>query len=582
MAKALVAIGVGQATGGLHYLKGAASDARLMCDWGEKQGFACVLLTDEKSMVRIADVYEAIDAFVECGTYSQIVVYFSGHGVLTSPDCEYWLLSGAPSNPNEAVNVCGSIWNARSTSIEHVVLISDACRSKPASTPALSLSGGVIFPPRSYGACPEVDVFYATLPGDVALELPPSIASARHQGLLTQCLLDALDGKVPDVIEAQTHAGEDVQVVHSRPLKAWLTSTVPTNSALISLHLQQKPDIRVESGPTKYLSKFHAANAPAETAMTAPPCFAPPVSVGPDEARPRRLVPSRASRRTNASGRQFAHPTGKVLALSTPGSMGFESSQKSAAFGPQTASILVRGERVVRATCESGAISPVHRLPGGAWSHLQTVDPTQKRRVNSIAVRFESGVGILLPLLPGYLASVAMKNGAVASIHYSVIAARHANARRLPERRDVAPQLARLSLQARAGMLSTAEVLGVDERRWLTLIQHDPLIAIHAGYAYARSGRHDMLKTLADEVRSSLGFLPFDIAMLAAQQSDEEFPSDGLGMPMLTQGWMMWGRFERNLPHVLRVAQQYLLPSLWTTFRREGMDEVEQFFVRTE
>ena len=119
MATALVAIGVGKTNGEFHELKGAAQDAKEFHDWGVAQGFDCVLLADADRKVRVADVYEEINTFVGKGIYSQIVVYFSGHGVLQAPDCELWLMSGAPDNPNEVINVCGSIQAARSTGIEH-------------------------------------------------------------------------------------------------------------------------------------------------------------------------------------------------------------------------------------------------------------------------------------------------------------------------------------------------------------------------------------------------------------------------------------------------------------------------------
>lgn len=305
MAKALIAIGVGKTTSdSFPALQGAAKDAKAFHAWGQTQGFDCKLFVDERGKkVRYADIFDAIDECVTKGTYSQIVVYFSGHGILTAPGCELWLLSGAPRLPSEAINVRGSIDNARGSGIEHVVFISDACRSLPRDMEQASLgTGSSLFsflgtrPPL-----PEVDVFYATLPGNVALEVPPDATNQSYRGLMTQCLLHALEGRVQEVIHDVNEAGKPTRVVPCRPLKTWLTSALPLAAAAISLRLQQMPDMRIESDPTKkYLAKV---------TNTVPATVLPPSSttnphrvqtlqtgIPPGVARPRRLVASDAAR----------------------------------------------------------------------------------------------------------------------------------------------------------------------------------------------------------------------------------------------------------------------------------------------
>jgi len=42
--------------------------------------------------VNIAEVRAAVTA-VDSRVYSQLIVFFAGHGILKSPDEEYWLLS---------------------------------------------------------------------------------------------------------------------------------------------------------------------------------------------------------------------------------------------------------------------------------------------------------------------------------------------------------------------------------------------------------------------------------------------------------------------------------------------------------
>ena len=147
MRRALVAIGVDSTASSFPALKAAALGARQIYDWAGRQDFDRTLLTDEAgAKVRLADVYDAVKTFVDKGVYDQLVLYFSGHGVLMAPDCEAWLLSGAPDNQNEAINVAGSIANARTCGIEHLVVYSDACRSIPTQWRSAMLTPGTIFP----------------------------------------------------------------------------------------------------------------------------------------------------------------------------------------------------------------------------------------------------------------------------------------------------------------------------------------------------------------------------------------------------------------------------------------------------
>jgi hypothetical protein len=67
MRRALVAIGVNKTASAFPALKAAALGAKQIYDWAKRQGFDSVLLTDEASKVRHADVYEAVDAFVQKG-----------------------------------------------------------------------------------------------------------------------------------------------------------------------------------------------------------------------------------------------------------------------------------------------------------------------------------------------------------------------------------------------------------------------------------------------------------------------------------------------------------------------------------
>lgn len=129
--KCAVIIGVNK-TGGLPVLSAAVSGAEDFDKWAVSQGFDTFLLTDkDDSVVTVKMIKDAVAGFVNQKVYEQMIVYFSGHGILKSAMDEYWLLSEAPVDSNEAVSVQPSRFLSHRCGIPNVVFISDACRSVP-------------------------------------------------------------------------------------------------------------------------------------------------------------------------------------------------------------------------------------------------------------------------------------------------------------------------------------------------------------------------------------------------------------------------------------------------------------------
>jgi hypothetical protein len=201
MNKAAVIVGVNKC-GGLPVLRGAVWGAHRLADWAEQQGFEVTLLTDSNdNPVAVSSIFNAVDRLVDRRNVSRLLIYFAGHGVLLAPGSEYWLLSSANRNPNEAVNLTGSIEGARTSGIRHVIFISDACRSKAAESWQLALKGSVIFPTNDLRIPrPAVDRLYASLPGDPALEVELKTASKAYDGIFTDCLLECLKSPVESLV----------------------------------------------------------------------------------------------------------------------------------------------------------------------------------------------------------------------------------------------------------------------------------------------------------------------------------------------------------------------------------------------
>lgn len=138
-------------------------------------------------------------------------------------------------------------------------MISDACRSRPNTSRLSQIQGGVIFPNESPRTPrPAVDVFYATLPGDPALEAPTPDAVKNYRGIFTECLLKGLKGEVPDVIVdiGHKHLHETRWVIPSWELKPYLEEEVPEVASSISIKLQQDPDIRLNPTPQTSLQRW--------------------------------------------------------------------------------------------------------------------------------------------------------------------------------------------------------------------------------------------------------------------------------------------------------------------------------------
>jgi uncharacterized caspase-like protein len=80
MARAAIVIGVNRTTG-LAELSGAAADAGSFAQWIRKQGFETKLFADGSGKkVRFGDIFDEVTRIVDANTYSQVVIYFSGHG----------------------------------------------------------------------------------------------------------------------------------------------------------------------------------------------------------------------------------------------------------------------------------------------------------------------------------------------------------------------------------------------------------------------------------------------------------------------------------------------------------------------
>jgi hypothetical protein len=117
-------------------LNDAAAGARRMHRWAVGRGIVArthaILITDTpRKPVTHNRILKAITRIVDGAGVEQLILYFSGHGVNVN-NTERWLLSDAPEDATAAVDLAASVDMARYlVGIQHIVIISNACRVAP-------------------------------------------------------------------------------------------------------------------------------------------------------------------------------------------------------------------------------------------------------------------------------------------------------------------------------------------------------------------------------------------------------------------------------------------------------------------
>ncbi len=566
MRAAAVAIGVDKTGGGLTPLSGAASGAEQFELWAKGQGMDVKTLTDADREVRASDIFQAIQTFVDARIYGKLVVFFAGHGFLLSPQTELWLLSDAPSNPNEAVNVKLSRDNARYCGIPHVIFVADACRSGGNNHTHRSVNGSSIFPvPDNWDVDGEVDTFYGTRPGDPALEFQDDAdAVANYKGIFTECLLEALDGKHPGVVKEETDNGDTRWLVPSRPLKRHLREEVPDRAADISIKLQQDPEVRVESVLPRFFGQLDGPPSIPRGALGGPrggpprePDIRGVVERSQDEAMSldeRAVLPSDTS---SSAARRF---TQQVQGLAA--SHGRESFESRCGF--------TINEPLMSVTLGNDLQCDVFEESG---LHQVRVHDAESQIGTSILIQFANGCGTVLAVKPEYVGTVVVEDGRVVNVNYSPSLSSPLFGEedfdnvgaRVDRRRAFA------AAAARNGVF---EVTGPDAERAADYLRMskklDPTLGIYAAYAYNDTGKIAQIREVLRYMKTDPLPVPFDVALLARES---DWPRVAPFCPMLRQGWAL---LDLHQPSVAKLSElrTMLLPGLWTTLTPEGVDRV--------
>lgn len=608
MARAGVFIGVDKA-GDLQKLNDAAAGARRMCDWAVTQGMVkdthAKLITDaDGKKVRPDEIYDAIEAIIHGAGAEQLIVYFAGHGVNNNRN-EYWLLTDAPVNSNAAVNVSGSVELARYCGVEHVVLISDACRVAPEGIKAQNVRGSDVFPNDGPGdKAKPVDQFFACWLGKTAAELKdPVMAASNYSALYTNALLDALYGKDSGVLEPAAGGGR-VFYVRPRKLESYLENEIPRRVKVMNLQqkVNQNPDAIITSDPAEcWVSRIDQSpvilgggggtggaggggtgSSPFEGDGTG---WAAPFPEPESKQSPLVLfsLPTVTRSLIQLASIENTFPMSSVLqyfkATSVKGAEELVDTVERVAtpFGPEhfetQCGIKVRGSRILdfyapRAEAYLGYDHDVIRI-----NNLENPGA-------SILLVFEGGFGAVVPALPGFIAALTFDGNELVDISYEP-SANHwrwgAYQNDITQMRLLRAIAASSSQHGRFRLeREDAEQIA---RKMQSVKGFDPTFGVYAAYAYHDLQAIGRIRDMVGYMRSDLGLTFFDLELLSRNLLNRQIsPQDNIVpfFPLLSQGWALLGANRVRLHPALVGIETYLRDSLWALFDPAGLNILRQ------
>ncbi|WP_280335725.1 caspase family protein [Nocardia wallacei] len=597
--RAAICIGVDRAAPSIP-LSAAATGAASMAAWAREQGCDPVIEHTDSGVgatVHRRDILESITEVVDRRVFDQLIVYFAGHGLVMAPGTETWLLTDAATDSTEAVNVLLTAEHARRAGIPHVVFISDACRSYVSGPPFHGLTGGSVCPPATdHPSGTELDMYFATAPGDPAYEARSEWRPAY--GLFTQCLLQILTAPPRNIVEyidldtcsqLGLPSTGPLPVLTSRRLREPLIDVVADHAAKLDRALDQRPEIRVETVLPRFLATVstNGESGPADGGRTA----APPPRFNPSDLIRRGADANDFARRSRRLASEFLRGVTDL-----PGQSGDRAVSNDT---DSSAWVVVQGISVLDIVATGWQVIERQDRDGQQQFRLVPVRGRRQRAASAV-VMFSNRSGTVVPVVSGSSSTVVVTDGRVtamdcANVNYAALLPGF----RFSLRRQFAFRsraLAEITVAAQRGDLSPA--LDWPERFYGLLGRHraDPgsyelvttnLVGNTLGaYAAAERGgirtsirprREDYLLYL-DEV----GIATFDLALLASRAWDvttrlvtENIFAQGQAhpfAPLLTRGWLLLAdNPEPARPYHARLAR-HLIPALYTTLDPGGVD----------
>ena len=584
-----------------------------MAAWAATQGIPQIkLLTDQSNRVTMQAIREAVSDIQNVGGVEQLIVYFSGHGVYVRMS-EYWLLSGAPDDRQEAINLDYCVDSARQSAFSNVVFLSDACRTLANDFQFSRLLGSDIFPNPLMPANPErdVDSFFAAGLGEPSIETRHAASLSGWRSLYTETLCEALEGRVTELLDLDASVGAGVKVVRCRPLGDYLTTEVPQRAIALSLGFQavQRPAARITSRDTAWLACFGGES--------------PAAPVSPDISLPENLTATSAEidlaglfkpfGTAYTGGGQFPPnraPKGKqpespfpIKRLDAAFREGFSltSAHRYDAVDALEVSADIAGvahdvaaaDRIAPAGFETacgfhivGAAFRSARVLGGAASLFD--QNAEIVRVNTplnvpanVLLTLTNGHGTVLPAIPSFIGNLVFEGEALVNVSYQ-------NSYNKPE--DLSDLRALVASLSRKGLFRLdAEEHGgaANALRLANRIRYgkslDPSLALYAAYGFYDLQHSEQTAEMRSFLWNNLHFDFFDIALLSRSLTQTVSPGQIFPFfPLLTRGWALIHSSNPLLPPSLVDLYTNLANSQWSLFNPTGVSMITRAVEQNE
>lgn len=580
MIRAGVFIGVDK-TGNLQRLNDAAAGAARMHAWALDQGLDpanATLITDAGGKRVTPDaIYDAVKALLDGPGVDQLILYFAGHGVNINRQ-EQWLLTDAPVRTSAAVNVAGSVYLAQRCGIGHVVVISDACRVAAEGIQAQNVQGVDIFPNEETGfKAKPVDQFFACVLGRTAAEIrDPEVAATSFSALFTNALLDALKGLRPDVLEPAASPGDPASYVMPAALARYLEAEIPVRVKARNLQhtVNQDPEAILALGGS-WISRIEVPRtrglAPTRGPRRGPP--KPP----PDDIRgaARSLVASAARGGPGAFLARVADL--KTVPFAATRDLAASVERLAAPFLPDHfetgCGIKIRGNRIIDQVLVRGQADTWQR-PADAIRVDGLDGPAA-----SVLLRFEGGVGTVVPVMAGFLTALTFEDEALVDVTFepSAPTPRGVEYRQRASEVRALHAVAAAALQRGRFRLEDADAAGLAEQvRSAQAI--DPALAVYAAYALHDLQLVEPIARMAGDGRADLGVSLFDVALLGrllVGQTIDAAAGVVPFVPLLTQAWPLLRAGRVKLHPALDGLERHTRDSLWSLYDSAGLDKLE-------
>lgn len=582
--RAAVLIGVQQAPE-LPELNAVWEGVELMRDWAEKQAFQDVEVIWDKekgSKVTGEQIFSTVSKICD-KKIDQLIIYFSGHGILSNCN-EFWLLSQAPRNTNEAISLRGSIELAQYGNVEHVIFVSDACRTTPESVGMGNINGYTIFQNfNAGGTAKEVDVFYATAPGEPAFEIADS--SKHYSGVYTDVLAEALKGGYPEVIDGK----RDPKVIWPRKLKSFLKEELPKRVYNMTKKdpRTQVPDAILQSAD-RWISIFEGTQpVPISGSIKSAAAtryatdvtninneinnFATKVVFNPEFEMDRHI------RRLDKVSKTFldaspgfeillgnkAQLTRTVKLLQTP----FEPFAFESKCGFQSRGINIS---------ETLGVQTDEEILNRQFVNCHL--PPKTNAVSTLLI-FENGFSSLLPALQDFVGLLTFDGVKLVDVSYEPAR----NTDRWSVYEEAKGELTNLRIAAAtASRLGQFRLEGESARKLAHELQKiksfNPSLAVYAAHAFQGQDRSRLSEEVHEYTRSDLGIGLFDIALLAQRlfhSHVDDMAAIYPQLPLLSQAWPLLPVYGIQIPPELEGIERHVhTDSLWTLYDPEGTEKL--------